>query len=162
MQSVSPQSRGFSLIELMVAIAILGILATVGVPSFVNLIKNNRLAAQSADFTGALYFARSEAIKRNANVAVVSDASGWAGGWDVVVDPDGASETLRVFEELDGGNTLTCTNGCTRVDFNGSGTTSSASFALCDDRYEGRRFTIRMTGSVKVDRNGHGCGAGDD
>jgi type IV fimbrial biogenesis protein FimT len=149
----------------MVAIAILGILATVGVPSFVNLIKNNRLAAQSADFTGALYFARSEAIKRNANVAVVSDASGWAGGWDVVVDPDGASETLRVFEELDGGNTLTCSSGCSDITFSGAGTLKpeeGRDFVLCDDRNEGRKFTVRITGSVKVDRSGHGCGAGDD
>jgi type IV fimbrial biogenesis protein FimT len=68
------RQSGFTLVELMVTIAIAAILLGLGVPSFRTLIENNRIAAASNDIVTALQFARSEAVKR----AVLVDFCGTA------------------------------------------------------------------------------------
>ena len=62
--------KGFTLIELMVALVVLSILTSVGVPSFSKMIKNSRQSATYNALISDLSFARSEAVKRS-NVVVV-------------------------------------------------------------------------------------------
>ena len=90
--------RGFTLLELMVAIAVLAILVTIGVPSFQTLIQNNRVVTQTNELVTALNFARTEAVKRGRPVQVT--VTNLDPGWQalVVLDPAGANETLRVFD----------------------------------------------------------------
>ncbi len=85
---------GFTLIELMVGVAILAIVAVVGLPAMNGFINSNRLTAQANEFLSAIQFARSEAIRLNRNVLFcnTSDAAScnvssgsWA-GW-LVLDP---------------------------------------------------------------------------
>lgn len=88
--------RGFTLLELMVAIAVLAILATVGVPSFRELIQNNRVTTQTNELVSALNFARTEAVKRGRNVEVVVTQAN--PGWRARVALDATDETLRVVD----------------------------------------------------------------
>jgi len=94
--------RGFTLIELMVTIAILAIITTVAVPGFSNLIRNTKASGLSNDLVGALQYARSEAVNRNQAVAVCSGLTvatcdaGWTNGWIVYVVSD--SSILRSWE----------------------------------------------------------------
>lgn len=88
--------RGFTLLELMVAIAVLAILATVGVPSFRELIQNNRVTTQTNELVSALNFARTEAVKRGRNVEVVVTQAD--PGWRARVALDATDETLRVVD----------------------------------------------------------------
>ncbi|MCH8537167.1 MAG: GspH/FimT family pseudopilin [Alkalimonas sp.] len=67
-QRVSNRTRGFTLIELMVTVAVLVIVLTVAVPSFTNLINGNRLTSQANELLSAMTLARSEAIRLNRNV----------------------------------------------------------------------------------------------
>lgn len=71
------RSSGFTLIELMVTIAVAAILLGIAVPSFQTMLERNRVAAQTNEVLGGLQMARSEAIRKNATHRFCSSGSGW-------------------------------------------------------------------------------------
>ena len=92
----SYRTQGFTLIELLTALAIAGILLGIGVPSFGAAIKESRISSQYGAMVGALYLARSEAVKGPGQVTVCprktigtntcGDKNDWANGWIVFID----------------------------------------------------------------------------
>ena len=104
--------HGFNLLELMAAVAVLGILLALGVPSFTQMIRNNRVVANTNELVVALSAARSEAVKRGLPTAVcartspTSDvcrtgtANSWTGGWLVFVDAAGAAGVINTGDEI--------------------------------------------------------------
>jgi type IV fimbrial biogenesis protein FimT len=74
---------GFTLIEVMVVLAITVILSMIAAPSFKSLIAGQRARATSTDLYAALTLARSEAIKRNSQVTLQPAAATWQGGWRI-------------------------------------------------------------------------------
>lgn len=101
------RARGFTMIELMVTVAVVAILAAIAVPSFRDVIVTNKLSAQSNELLGAIQNARLESLKRNVRVTICQSSDGstcasattW-GGWLVFADAnkDGtpqAAEILR-------------------------------------------------------------------
>ncbi len=90
------RNAGFTLIELIVTVALAAIVLTIGVPTFRTAILNNTRTAQANEFVGVLSLARSEAAKRGLRVVVCrsedgmnckTDTSGaWENGWIVFVD----------------------------------------------------------------------------
>jgi type IV fimbrial biogenesis protein FimT len=97
--------QGFTLLELMTALAVLAILAGVGIPAFRDIVRNNQIAAESGDMVTALTLARSEALKRGMRVSVCgadgdecSDEADWSGGWIVFTDDFG---DMGVIDEQD-------------------------------------------------------------
>ena len=81
--------QGFSLIELMIGIGILGILTALAFPSYKAWIQNTRIKTTAASILNGLQIARSEAVRRNAPVQFVLGAnSDWTVGCvTVVADP---------------------------------------------------------------------------
>lgn len=75
--------RGFTLIELIMVIAILAILTAIGVPSMRDFVRAAAVRGASSDLYAALITARSEAIKRRTNVTVVPGGASWTSGWTV-------------------------------------------------------------------------------
>lgn len=63
-------AKAFTLIELLVTMSVLAIVLSVGVPSFVEVVQSGRITTAVNCFNGALYKARSEAVKRSGNVTV--------------------------------------------------------------------------------------------
>lgn len=74
---------GFTLIELVVVMAVLGLLASLSAPAMQRLVTAQRLRAAGYDLVADLTLARSEALKRGAQVRLSPSASGWLGGWTV-------------------------------------------------------------------------------
>lgn len=77
-------SKGFTLIELMITIAVLGIMLAFAVPSFVNLIENSRVTTQANTLLGAVNLARSEAVKQGVPVSIQNEPGGFVDGWCVI------------------------------------------------------------------------------
>lgn len=76
-------NRGFTLIEMMIAIAVLAIIVSIAVPSFSRTIENARIATQTNDFITAANTARAEAIRTGAPVWFTAKGAGFADGWCV-------------------------------------------------------------------------------
>lgn len=68
--------QGFTLVELMVAVAVLAIVTTVAVPSFNSLVQGNRLISGANQLLSAYQGARSEAIKRSQNIVLCATTDG--------------------------------------------------------------------------------------
>ena len=104
------RQTGFTLTELMVVLAIVAILLTIGVPSYRYVTNSYRMSAEVNGLLGDLQYARSEAIKEgqtvttcvSTNSTACTGGTAWATGWIVFSDPNGngtvdAGETvLRV------------------------------------------------------------------
>lgn len=104
----NPQ-RGFSLIELMVTIAVLAILASVAAPNMMDFIDKRRLVSQTEAISELMQLARSEAIKHSSDVApktvtaTISPGTSW-------------------FIGLSNTGTTPCDNGSTPCEINEAGT----------------------------------------
>jgi type IV fimbrial biogenesis protein FimT len=81
MMKYFPASRGFTLVELLITIAIVAILMTIAVPSYRDMVMRNRVSAASSELLAAINLARSEAVTRGAKVTLEGSLSdGWTIG----------------------------------------------------------------------------------
>ncbi len=160
---------GFTLVELMVVLAIAAILATVAVPSFRSMIQNNRLATQANELAGTMNFARSEAIKRGRRVTVCvstdqatcTGGMAWAGGWIAFADPDNSATftvgdtLLRVRGTLQGGSNLGGTATAVQYLPNGLLNLGTGAYTLTTSGCTGnekRIINVTATGRLGVTR----------
>lgn len=113
------KSNGFTLIELMVTLAVLAFVVTLGVPQLVALSDNNRLVSSGNALVRDLHVARSEAVKRGMAVTICGSTDGascntgnWEDGWIVFADanrntvPDGGDTLLSVQGSMSGNITM--------------------------------------------------------
>ncbi|MET0533461.1 MAG: GspH/FimT family pseudopilin [Steroidobacter sp.] len=101
-------SAGFTIIELMVTIAVVAVLLSIAVPAFGDLMRRNRIAAQTNTVIGALNYARAETATRGMPVSVCAarnadrtscvdaaeTATTWTNGWIVFTDRTGIAGQL--------------------------------------------------------------------
>ena len=116
------KTRGFTLIELMVTIAVVSIVLLTGIPSLNEMTDRNRLVSQINTIAGSLALARSEAIKSGTVVTICASSNTtscnvttWQSGWIVFTDLDkdaaidAGDTTIQIQGALNGGPSLRLT-----------------------------------------------------
>lgn len=128
---MSPRHRGFTLIELMIVLVILGIVLVLVVPGFSSVFLSTRLSNYANEIVAGIYLSRGEAIKHNRPVTLCASADGlvcsgsndWGQGW-VILDPD--DELLKSQAPIASGFLLQAVNGAHTLIFDGSGLVDSS------------------------------------
>lgn len=102
------QQSGFTLIELMITLALLGIVLGLAMPAVTDFAIKQRVSSQANEMMLSLAFARSEALKLNQEVRVIprtGTATGWSDGWCVgpaTINNCNHADVLRVFSAANG------------------------------------------------------------
>lgn len=172
--SVAERARGFTILELMVVMAIAGVLAALAVPAMRQFMQNQQDSTAASQLISNLNYARSEAIKEDVQVAggggvqvcastgaganPTCDTANWASGWIVLSSK--SAIPLQVVGALPTGVTLTTTPANSTVLFQANGTTpavvvggnSRVMFRVCDTRGANfaREVEISVTGIIQA------------
>jgi type IV fimbrial biogenesis protein FimT len=132
------RSAGFSLIELMVALAVGAILTGIGVSSYKYVTNSNRVSTEVNSLLGDLMIARSEAIRQGVNVVVCpvsfsgttpscNAVSTWQGGWFIFADTNGngaydsGEQVIRVQNAWTSTDTFSASDSAQSLTFNREG-----------------------------------------
>ena len=152
---------GFTLIELLITVTVVGILATIAAPAMHRMLLAQDVRTATSDLQTALYFARSEAIKRAASVDAIPVTSGgstdWKNGWTVQVS--GGGVVLQRHDALPdaisgiGGTTITY-----RSDGRVTATPGVMTIATSDTEVQARCIRIDLSGRPNVNNYAFGGG----
>ena len=170
--SPKKMNNGFTLVELIVTMAVAAILVTVAVPNMRTFVQNGRLNTQVNDLIGDLNLARSEAIRRRVNVGLTKSATAncapsvnWRDGRVIFADLNNsgvcdAGEVLRFREPLASAtDTLVTTVVGDPIFFSPNGTSPyfppgspAAGFTFCDDRgpAKGKQINFNAMGQAAI------------
>ncbi len=168
-QIKKPES-GFTLIEMLITITIIGILTNAGAPSYNDYLAKKRIQQSERFLSSALNLARSEAVKRNARVYVVpSDASNWESGWAITSSStktyaqclSNGTDCVIVQQALDNVN---ISGAPASVIYTGAGrlvTGTTASFVLCPlgshSSTELKTVAVSASGRPRISSATEGC-----
>ena len=116
-RGLNARGGGFTLIELMIVLVILGVILAVAVPGFSQLGLSTKLKSYANQMVSSVYLARGESIKRNAPMTLCVSTDGlacegsgaWEDGW-IVLDPNDL--VLQYQQEVANGFKMACTGTC--------------------------------------------------
>lgn len=165
------RQSGFTIIEVMLAVALVGILTALGVPALRNLTLQQRISTTSQDLQLDFALARSEAITRGASVSVCTSTdqatctgSGWEGGRIIFSDADqngainGTDALIRVGYAPLAAMTVTAAPANTFVSFNRLGQANVATtFTICKSGLKSRVLDVRTSGNPSISNPNSTC-----
>lgn len=163
-------NHGFTLIELIVTVAMISILTIAAGPDLGSFMQRNKMSTQTNNFVTSLNAARSEAAKRVSSVTVcIGNAAqdtcvggaypNWEDGWIIFVDDnnnatiDGGETILNVNNEVSGGTTIRSDEYVSSITYRGDGTptvlaaSTSGTFKVCNSEGVDRAKAINLMGS---------------
>jgi len=159
------QNFGFSLVELMVTLVVMGIVMSVAVPNFIGMIDRNKVIEAGNRLTASIMQVRSEAIKRNSPIALRSNTThDWHLGWSMYAGAytggdavDAGEVPIRVVAASNDGVTITGDNQAGMwLSFFANGMlneNANATFIICNngDAATGRILTVDRGGRTRLD-----------
>ncbi|MGI9201739.1 MAG: GspH/FimT family protein [Woeseiaceae bacterium] len=161
-RSTYTAQHGFNLLELLIALAILGIITAIAVPSFQSVSINSNLSTETNDLVSSLRLARSEAAKQGLNVTVCSANAGltacsgsadWSTGW-LVIDTGGNVIFAREALTADTATEMAIVGAQGSIVFNRNGFSSSArTIKLCGPNNAAERargVIVSVDGRVRL------------
>ncbi len=172
------KNTGFTLIELMAVVAVIGVMAAIGMPSLQNFITNNRISAEANNFVADIAFARSEAINRGATVTICpspiapnstppyacSGSTDWSIGRFIYVDTgvigtfDGSDVVLRVREAGNGVTLASASGTLSSIQITATGNSNQQdTMTTCRTGYYGRTSVFQRSGRVSTTRMATTC-----
>ncbi|MFN3887704.1 MAG: GspH/FimT family pseudopilin [Aquabacterium sp.] len=130
-----PRSGGFTVIELMVVLAVTVILMAVAAPAFQPIVQQNRTLTEMNALTASMRVARAEAMRQGLPVTVCASSNGtscsgraaWESGWIAFVDRDAnqavdtVDQVVRVQSGFTGGDTIAASSSVAAVTFSRDG-----------------------------------------
>jgi type IV fimbrial biogenesis protein FimT len=145
LQTPLRRDLGFTMVELLITLTIVGVLAALAGPSFRTLTVSQRIKAAGSDLATSMTLARSEAVKQNGDVTITPVSGSWNKGW-TISGSGGTVKTQSAYSNL-------LISGPTSVTYNRSGrvtTTSTINFQI-EDSASGstvpkRCVTLGLTG----------------
>jgi type IV fimbrial biogenesis protein FimU len=148
------RTKGFTLIELMVALAVFLILITLAVPTFTRSIQSSKADTEMGDLQRAINFARLEAIDRGTTIRLRPTAGGsvWTGELSVYDSAGTPANVLRVVPAMSSGATLALTLGVTALDFNSLGGLSAATAVVITYTLgtQSRTLNVCLNGRIQL------------
>lgn len=92
--------RGFTILELVIVMAIIATLSAMALPQFSRMIRDQRVKNAAMDFYASMIMARSEAIKQGNDITInPNSAANWASGWQIV---DSGGATVKIQDAIPG------------------------------------------------------------
>ena len=154
---------GFTILELMLTMAIMVLIVSMAMPSMTGFVQSNRLSAEIRGIVGAAALARSEAISRRTLVAVLPRipsnpvvAADWNSGWQVI-EVDSANtpvgSVLRESGAYPSGYTMTFSGASTALRFNPRGILNllaTEQITLADGKGNSRIVHMPLSGSAYI------------
>lgn len=152
-------ARGFTLVEFIVALAVLSILTVLAMPMLQDMVVTGQIRSAAMDVYRSMAFARSEAIKRNIEVTITPVGGDWKNGWTIAASD--APDTLAAQDALPA--KLNALPGAAVTYTRDGRLTSGADFVL-NMNVSGttsvpmRCVTVRASGqpNIRVDKNRDG------
>ncbi|WP_440973382.1 GspH/FimT family pseudopilin [Pseudomonas koreensis] len=154
------RTKGFTLPELLAAVAVMVILITLAVPGFTRSIQSSKADTEMGDLQRAINYARLEAIDRGVTTRLRPSAGGsvWTGELSVYDSTGTPANVLRVVPAMSSGATLTLPSGVTALDFNNLGGLAAPSTAVAISYVLGtqsRTLNVCLNGRIQ---SGGSCG----
>jgi prepilin-type N-terminal cleavage/methylation domain-containing protein len=151
------QQKGFTLVELLTVVAVIGISLGVGIPNLQNFMQDNHQINAINEFSSYVSFARNEAVVRNTTVKLcvanetktgcATTSDNWANGYLVIVE--GETTALKIHDKLPGNQTIT--GNSTALVFSSNGmVTTAGTMTFCDGRQNSQPRSVNINRGSQV------------
>lgn len=143
------RSQGFTLVEMMVTVAVAAILISIAMPSLNQIADSNALKATTRDLVSTINTARSQSISTRTDVLVEPATGGWDDGWSITYN-NAAAETSQDYTPREGVTVSRVgTNGAMTFLSRGGLSGGAATLTVCHQELDnGRTISVSFLGKV--------------